>query len=277
MAIEGQEQAVEQPGGASSTADAQKPVGDNKPAADSKPASQPSASAGQNEDYEKRFKGLTADLKKEREARQRYEQDLAAAKAEVAAERKRVQALAGLEPKSELDIENEAIRARLKQLGVPNLSQEDLDALKEVRAMRASIQQTQEHYWGQHARQMVSGVYEAIEKELGGKLSERQQQRVLAEYVRTVEADEQLAERHERGDKTLIAQFAKELTEDLFEPARRKYTQQETQRYRPVPSGKDRGIVTHGEKKIDVTDSKAVEDLLVKGFRERNGEFTGRK
>jgi hypothetical protein len=44
-----------------------------------------------------------------------------------------------------------------------------------------------------------------------------------------------------------------------------------------VPSGKDRGIVTHGEKKIDVNDAKAVEDLLVKGFRERNGEFSGRK
>jgi hypothetical protein len=50
-------------------------------------------------------------------------------------------------------------------------------------------------------------------------------------------------------------------------------TQQESQRFRAVPSGKDRGIVTHGEKKIDVNDPKAVEDVLVRGFRERNGEF----
>lgn len=263
-------------GGAPPPEGAAKPNGDNGAAAD-KVTSQPGDSTGKNEDYEKRLKGLTADLQKERKARQDYEQRVAAADARYEAERKRVQALAGLETKSEAQAEEEAIRARLEALGYPRLTAEDLEALKEIRATKQNVDQTTQHYWGEHARRMVGGVHEAVEKELGGSLNERQRMRVTAEYVRMVENDPELVERHERGDKTLIAEFAKQLTEDLFEPARRKVTSTESNRYRPVPSGKDRGIVTHGEKKIDVNDSKAVEDLLVKGFRERNGEFTGRR
>lgn len=276
MATEGTEQVVESTGGASTTTDAAKPNGDNGAAAD-KTTSQSGTSTSQNEDYEKRVKGLTADLQKERKARQDYERDLAAARAEVASERKRVQALAGLEPKSETEAEEEQIRARLKALGVPFLSKEDLELIREAKQNAENARQTNEHYWGQHARTMVGGLYEAVEKDLGGKLSPRQQQTVLREYVSAIENDPTLVERHEKGDKTLIAEIAKQISEDWFEPARRKFTQQESQRFRPVPSGKDRGIVTHGEKKIDVNDPKAVEDLLVKGFRERNGEFTGRR
>ncbi len=278
MAIEGQQETVvEQPGEVSTTTDTAKPELDanGKPVA--KTTSQSGASAGANEEYEKRFKGITADLQKERQARQKFERELAAANERYESERKRVQALAGLEPKSEQDTEDEAIRARLEALGYPRVTQEDLEAIKEFKAAQAQMQQTTEHYWVQHGRGMVQHVYTAIEKELGGKLSERQQKRILSEYVRTVDADPELVRRHEAGDPSLAAEVAKQISEDFFEPIRRRTTQQETQRFRAVPSGKDRGIVTHGEKKIDVNDSKAVEDFLVKGYRERNGEFTGRK
>lgn len=276
MAVEGgQETVVEQPGGASTTTDAQKPNVDNQ---DGK---KPDGAAGTQPDktgeYEKRITGITTDLQKERKARQQYERDLAAAKAELEAERKRVQALAGVNPKSEQEVEEEAVRARLEALGYPRLTAEDLEAIRELRATQGNLQETTQHYWVQHGRQMVSGVVAEIEKELGGKLTERQQKRIAAEYAREAEANPDFLARHEKGDKTLIAEFAKQLSEDWFEPARRKVTQQETQRFRPVPSGKERGIVTHGDKKIDVNDPKAVEDFLVKGFRERNGEFTGRR
>jgi len=276
MAVEGQtETVVDQPGGASTTTDASKPNVDNQDV--KKPEGASGTPPDKNGDYEKRVTGLTTDLQKERKARQQYERDLAAARAELEAERKRVQALAGVNPKSEQEAEEEAIKQRLEALGYPRLTQEDLDAIRELRATQSNLSETTQHYWVQHGRQMVGGVQAEIEKELGGKLTERQAKRIAAEYAREAENNPEFLDRHEKGDKTLIAEFAKQLIEDWFEPARRKVTQQETQRFRPVPSGKDRGIVTHGDKKIDVTDPKQVEDFLVKGFRERNGDFSGRR
>jgi hypothetical protein len=275
MATEGTEQVVEQTGEVSSTTDTQKPEGQKQDGA--KPVVASGTQPDKSGDYEKRITGITTDLQKERKARQQYEADLKAAKAELEAERKRVKALAGVEPKSEQEVEEEAVRARLEALGYPRLTQEDLDAIRELRATQSNLSETTQHYWVQHGRQMVNGVVAEIEKELGGKLTDRQAKRIAAEYAREAESNPEFLDRHEKGDKTLIVEFAKQLSEDWFEPARRKVTQQETQRFRPVPSGKDRGIVTHGDKKIDVNDPKAVEDFLVKGYRERNGEFTGRR
>lgn len=275
MPIEGTETVVEQPGGASTTTDAAKPNADNQDG--QKPAVVAGAQPDKNRDYDREIAGFKADLQRERKARQQYETDLAAAKAEAATNKQRIQALVGVNPKSDTEVEEEAIKARLQSLGYPALSKEDLDAIRELRATQSNLQETTQHYWVQHGRQMVGGVVAEIEKELGGKLTERQAKRIAAEYAREAESNPEFLDRHEKGDKTLIAEFAKQLAEDWFEPARRKVTQQESQRFRAVPSGKDRGIITHGEKKIDVNDPKAVEDLLVKGWRERNGEFKGRR
>ncbi len=276
MAIEGTETVVDQNVETSTTTDT-KIDGKTNGTTETKTNSQSGTSTSQNEDYEKRFKGLTSDLQKERKARQQFEIDLKAARAEIETGNKRVRALAGVETPSPEAVEDDAIKKRLEALGYPSLSQEDLDAIRELRATQSNLAETTNHYWVQHGRSMVNGVVAEIEKELGGKLSDRQAKRIAAEYAREAENNPEFLDRHEKGDKTLIGEFAKQLSEDWFEPARRKVTQQESQRFRPVPSGKDRGIVTHGEKKIDVNDPKAVEDLLVKGFRERHGEFTGRR
>ena len=228
-----------------------------------------------NAEWEKQRAGLTSDLQKERKARQEYERKVAQYEADLAAERKRVQALAGVEPKEPAAQEEEAIRARFKQLfpELAELTKEDIQAIREAKARVGEMDETNRHHWATHARQMVSGVHAAIEKDLGGKLTDRQRAQVERLYAIEAEQNPEFLERHTRGDKTLAEEFAKQVIEDWFEPARRKVTQQESQRFRAVPSGKDRGIVTHGEKKIDVNDPKAVEDILVRGFRERNGEF----
>ena len=228
-------------------------------------------------DYDREIAGFKSDLQRERKARQQYESDLAATRAELETGNKRIRALAGVETKSESEGEDAAIKQRLEALGYPSLSKEDLEALREVRQAKSQMQQTTELMWERHNSQVKTELRDSMEKELGGKLSDRQMTRVIAEYVREAENNPEFYARHEKGDKTLIGEFVKQLSEDLFEPARRKVTQQESQRFRAVPSGKDRGIVTHGEKKIDVNDPKAVEDFLVKGFRERNGEFNGRR
>ena len=260
--------------GAAGTGSKDGAAGDGNGSGTNKPAASGTA-PDKNAEWEKQRAGLTADLQKERKARQDYEAKVRQYEADLAAERKRVQALAGVNPKQPAELEEEAIRVRFKQLfpDIADLTKEDIEALREMRTKAKEIDETNRHHWTNHARTMVSGVQQAIEKELGGKLTDRQRSQVERLYAIRAEQDQEFLSRHVSGDKTLIEEFAKEFIEDWFEPARRKVTQQESQRFRAVPSGKDRGIVTHGEKKIDVNDSKAVEDVLVRGFRERNGEF----
>jgi len=222
-----------------------------------------------------RVAGLMADLKKERADRQKYEREVAARQAELEIERRRVHALSGITPQSDDDVEDAAVKAALKKRfpHLAELTAEDVKAIRDFKARSESLQATTEHYWDRHAQTMVSKAQGLVAKEIGGTLSDRQKARLEAAYINEAGRNPEFLKRHESGDETLLDEFAKQWVEDWFEPARRKVTQNEVQRLRPVPSGKDRGIVTHGQQKIDVNDSKQVEDLLVQSFKERGGTF----
>jgi hypothetical protein len=218
--------------------------------------------------------GYLRDLQTERRKRQEYEQQVTASRAELEQERKRVQALAGLNVPSPQDVDDEQIRARLGKMGVPMFSDEDMAAWREFRQTAAQMQETNSTIWRDKARQMTSAVESAVAKELGGEeLTPRQQMAIRAAYVRAAEDSPEFLARHERGDLKLVQEFAKEWVEDWFEPIRRKQTQQQVDRFRPVPGAKDRSIPGVPGTKIDVTDPKAVENLLVSGFKERGGQF----
>lgn len=248
------------------------------------PTPEPTPGTKGGEDWEKRFKGIQGDLSKERKARQQYETDLKAARAEVAREQQRVRALSGVETLTPEDAELEEVRARaskaltpdwiLKQLG---LTKEEIEEMKAAKTDRARLADMEQHYWGKHGTAMVASVTKELSKEFGGDLTKRQIDTITQAYVFRAQQDPEFLKRHETGDETLITEFAKDWIEDWFEPARRKVTATEAGRFRPVPNGKDRSIVNHGEKKIDVNDPKAVEDVLVAGFRERGGEFGRRR
>lgn len=253
------------------------------PAATPNPDPTPGNKGG--DDWEKRFKGIQGDLQKERQARQKYEADLKAARAETEAERRRVQALAGVATPSAEEAELEQIRAQagraitpewiLKQLG---LTQDEFNEIKESRKDRARLADMEKHYWGKHGTAMVADVSKALSKEYGGDLSKRQLDTITKAYVLRAQQDPEFLERHESGDATLVEEFAKEWLEDWYEPAKRRITSQEAGRFRPVPNGQGRSLTPgQGEKKIDVKDDKAVADLLVAGFRERGGEFGRRR
>lgn len=231
-------------------------------------------------DWERQRTGLTNDLAKERKQRQAFEAQATQFQTELAAERRRVQALAGVTPQSAEDTEAAEIRARfgkvfnqeqlLEQLG---LSKEDIEDMKAARAERANSQATSDHYWNRHAQSMVDSAASEIAKHYGGNLSEKQKATITRAYVLRAQEDPAFYERHENGDKTLAAEFAKEWVDEWFEPAKRTALAANVDRFRQVPGGKDRNIVNQGEKKIDVNDPKAVEDMLVAGFRERGGSF----
>jgi len=238
----------------------------DKPVAGAKP---------ENSGEDKRIAGLMADLKRERAARQKAEADHTARQSELELERKRFQAAMGFAPASDEDAEDAAVKAALKKRfpHLAELTAEDVQAIREFKQRSQSFQATTEHYWDRHAETMVGKVYGLVAKEIGGTLNERQKARLEAAYINEASRNPEFLKRHEKGDDSLLDEFAKQWVEDWFEPARRKVTQNEVQRLRPVPSGKDRGIVTHGQQKIDVNDPKQVEDLLVQSYKERGGTF----
>lgn len=247
------------------------------PPASSTPAPAPAASSVEDP----RIKGMLADLAKERKERQRLNDLHTSTAAELAAERRRVAALAGVSVSSPQEAEAEEIRQRFSQVITPDyllkqmgLSKEEIAEFKEMRAERKQVSEATNHVWAQHGQQMINAATSEIQKAYGGQdLTPRQIQGITKAYVLKAQSDPEFLSRHEQGDKALIKEFAQEWVEDWFEPARRQAVKNELGQFRPVPNGKDRHIVNQGERKIDVNDPKAVEDALVAGFRERGGQF----
>jgi hypothetical protein len=218
--------------------------------------------------------GFLRDLQAERKARQTHEQQAQQYHAQLEQERRRVQALAGVGPQDPNATENEQIKARLKELGYPQLSQEDLDAMRQWREQSAQFQETTQAMWRDKARVMTSAVEARIAKELGGgDLTPRQVKSIRVAYAQAAEESPEFLSRHEQGDMKLVEEFASQFIEDWFTPIRRRAVQQQVSQFRRVPQGKDRSIPGSSGPKVDVNDPKAVEDMLVSGFKERGGLF----
>lgn len=248
------------------------------------PSPEPAPGNKGGDDWERQRRGLIGDLEKERRARQKFEADLAAAKAEVESERRRVQALAGVTPRSDADAEADEIRSRFKNLftreqllEMMGLSPQEIESFRQTAQDRQAFQETTNHYWARHGKAMVDKVSAELAKEYGSELSKRQRDAVTKAYVLRAQEDPEFLKRHEDGDEGLAAEFAKEWLEDWAEPARRRALANQVNQFQRVPRGQDRSVINHGEKKIDVNNPKEVEDALVAGFRERGGQFGRRR
>ncbi len=256
--------------------------GDHKSAGDGQKKPEGGVKPGQEPDKfleDPRYKGVISDLQKERQARQRYDADLRAAKAELEQERRRIQALVGVNSKSEDEATEELVKQRLQKLypWMEGMTADDIKDLRELRSQMAEMKNATLHTWQVHGQKMLDSVTGNVEKALGGKLSERQALRIQQAYIEEAKNDPAFLARHEAGDPKLAEEFAKTFIEDFVEPGRRQATAAEVARRPRVPGGRDRSIVGSNDKPIDVKDDKAVEDLLVKGFRERGGQFGARR
>lgn len=220
-------------------------------------------------------RGLIADLQKERQARQKLEQQFTALNANLEAERRRVQALAGVTPKTEEDVQLDEIRARIVKMFpvLGRLDEDQIDELLSLKDHAGSIEEATQHHWTTHGRSMLSGLNEAVAKEIGSDLSDRQKKALGQAYVAAAEADPAFLQRHEQGDPKLIEEFAKAWIEDWFEPARKQVVTTEAQRFRRVPNGRDRNVQTTPPKAVDFKNPKAVEDAMVESFRRHGGSF----
>ena len=85
--------------------------------------------------------------------------------------------------------------------------------------------------------------------------------RINAAYLYENQSNPEFHARHNQGDPALIAEFVKEMIEDLVDPIKRKVTTSEAARFRPVPGGRDRSTPLKGEK------PKSGEDMLRAHFK----------
>ncbi len=212
------------------------------------------------------------------------------AEADLATERNRTRALAGLEPDNPKAAETEEIRSAIltmfPELGaLKGLTKEQLaEVLDAAQTARSSSQAS----WSRHANTMLTDLDAEAATGLGvDKLTPTQQSGLRRAYreeanaavqariaavkrgerdaVETNAADDDFVARHERGDKGLIKEFVKSFLGDWYEPARRSVTAAQARRnIRPIPRGeRTRLPVASGAAKINYNDPAAFKKALM--------------
>lgn len=218
------------------------------------------------------YKGQIQELQKERKARQDFERRFTEHEARLAERDRQIAALTGAKTPSKGEAETEAIRERFKELfpHLAELTQEDIEAIRESKASNAQTQQFQEQHWTNHHKALIGQVHAEIAKELGD-LTPRQIKRINAAYVAEAEQNPDFMEKISSGDKSAIMQFVKEYLEDFVGPITRKQNADNATRFRTVPNAKDRSVPLPGEKKVDPNDNDAVMKMLVDSRKGRFG------
>lgn len=225
---------------------------------------------------DKKYQGLTADLQKERKARQDAIIANERTQAELAQVRKQMQALAGITPKDDAEQEFDAIRAQFAKVfpGLAKLTDAQIEKLMGVADKADSLSEATTHHWQRHGSTMLDALEKAVVDEIGGDLTERQKKALTQAYVNEAQTNDDFLKKHEAGDLDQLTAFAKEWVGDWMTAASRKVTKNAVGQFRPVPRGGDRSTTgTGGGKKIDFKDEKAVEDAMVESFRSRGGQF----
>lgn len=224
-----------------------------------------------------RIKGMIADLQKERSARQAAEARHKEFETQLETERKRVQVLAGVNPKSKEEVDTEEVKAAFAKLfpHLANLTEEQIKKVLSVADRGDELTATTTKYWENHGRKMLATVHSSIADELGGgDLTPRQRKSITDAYIAEAASDPEFLKRHEAGDDTLIAEFVKNFMEDWGGPIKRSITATAVGQNRPVPNGRGRNVQgTPQKKKIDFNDPKAVADAMVESYTGHGGTF----
>jgi len=252
------------------------------PASSATPAPAPAPAGNQAGDWEREKRGLIGENQKERAARQKLEAQHTKLHTEHELAVRRIQALSGVNPKSQSDQEDEEIRAAFAQKypHLADLTPEDIQALRDGRQTLAALKASQDAIWNKHTTQVMNSIHEKVADALGGsvdQLTPKQKATLRREYISFIEenqaAGKDFITRHENGDEALFEEFVKDYLGEWQEPIRRSVTSTEINRQRPLPSGKGRSVATTVPKKIDFKNEKEVENRAVEVFKSLGGSF----
>jgi hypothetical protein len=154
----------------------------------------------------------------------RAQQREAALNAELAAERKKVQALSGVTPTSKEDEEWEAARTLLekKYPGLAMLSDAQIvTKLQKIFDTSESIQANSDQQWQNQGIRSFKELEALAAKELKADLSPRGKRALRAAFIDYVQSDEEAGERYVTGDTDLIKEFWLDYQKSFIDPVRR--------------------------------------------------------
>lgn len=252
------------------------PTGVEQPGSNGQPQAQPARSEADFRYKEDRSKWVPPHrLNEESEKARKAAERAATHEAEIEKLNKRVRALAGVDPVNPEEVDAEELRNAFKRIR-PDLAKLDdtkIDQLLKMAERFESIEQSDSHRWEMHATSMLTQVNDQISDMLGGTLNDRQKKNIAYAYTQRAESDPEFLQRHLRGDKSLVEEFAKEFAEDWVKPGSRTAVAREVGQARRVPSGRGTQPITTPKPKIDFTDEKKVEDAAVARFKELGGQF----
>lgn len=211
----------------------------------------------------------------------KLQREIDALKTQFGEQTERVKQVFGVGSNPEAE-EAQKIREALYQLspGLKHLDNLSEDQLQAVLDAAQQAQSSTQNYWDRHTTTMQDDLKGEVASQLGvEKLTETQTKRLLGAYRDEVVGAWRAREaavkrgdsidpndavgRHERGDKTLIKEFAKAFLEDFFVPARRSVQAQNQQRFRPVPRGERTRQTVTKPPEINYNDEDAFKKALL--------------
>jgi hypothetical protein len=181
--------------------------------------------------------------------------------------------------------QQEQIKTALLQV-FPNLKALESmtpEKIQELMESAEGARSTTQAHWERHATSMLTTLESQVTEALGVENLTPTQQKNLRRAYReeardclnarnaaaqsgaAYDASNDFLARHERGDQSLLKEFAKSYLNDWFEPARRRATADVTRRQgRPVPKGeRARTMIAGGPPKIDYNDPNAFKKALL--------------
>lgn len=230
---------------------AEAPVQPSQPAPSSAAPDPKSASSGpaspapSPQEYkweeDQRTRAQIKDLQNERKARQAHEREVAALRAQLEDERRKIGALTGLTKPTPQEADRDEVIQRMKEL-FPGLG--DLDGITEI---RSELEQQRVAAAKTHSLGMLNKIYDGIKAEYGD-LTPSLKKQVDRLYFAANYNDPDIHARHNAGDPALVTEFVKEMLDTFVDPIKKKQAAADATRFRPVPGGRDRSTPVRGEK-----------------------------
>lgn len=209
----------------------------------------------------------------------KFEQQIKSLQERLEEQDRRVKSVFGIENKTAAQKEADETRQALREL-LPELQGEQLtkEEIAELREAAKAARETSISSWQRHAVSMVTDLQSQVAKGMGLDQLSPSQSRLLGTAYREAaqaaaiarqddpdhDASNDFLARHERGDKTLIQEFAKAILDDWFEPAKRYAAASIARRNRPVPGGeRTRTAPVSSTPAIDYNDEDAFKKALL--------------
>jgi uncharacterized protein (UPF0335 family) len=154
----------------------------------------------------------------------KHEQQLASFKAQAEAEKaalqRQLQALTGVLPPQNPEID--AVKNQFKEV-FPELSEigSQAEAIKELIALKDELRAAMQHQWATHNRSAMSTLYKTAESTYGQPLNDDAKRALGASFIGHLQSNPDEYERYQQDPTTVVEGFWKSFTDRFISPIQR--------------------------------------------------------